>query len=177
MAPPDAQDGLVATLVDQHGQGLRAYFRRATRSVDTADDLVQEVFLRVAGARATYEPRGRDRAWLFTIAHNVLVQHLRRQSRDPVETAAPREPSVAAQQDLGAALEQALQQLDEADRQAFLLVELGGLTYAETAIACGMTHAAVRSRIFRVRLALRERLPAPSPLPTVPPRSTSDDDR
>jgi RNA polymerase sigma-70 factor (ECF subfamily) len=175
MAGTDASDGLIAGLIAEYGRALRGYFRRATGGGDVADDLVQEVFVRVAAA--TYEPRGRERAWLFTIAHNVLVQHLRRQPRQTVVLHEGHEPAGAAHQDLRAALDQALQQLPDLDRHVFLLSELGGLTYAEIAASCNLSHASVRSRIFRARLALRERLLPPTSPQIGRRRSSTDDDR
>jgi RNA polymerase sigma factor (sigma-70 family) len=175
MTGADASDGLIAGLIAEYGRALRGYFRRATGGGDVAEDLVQEVFVRVAGA--SYEPRGRERAWLFTIAHNVLVQHLRRHPRQIVALHERHEPVGPAHQDLRAALDQALQQLPDLDRHVFLLSELGGLTYAEIAASCSLSHASVRSRIFRARLALRERLLPPTSPQVGRRRSSTDDDR
>jgi len=55
-------------------------------------------------------------------------------------------------------LESALATLAEEDREVFLLKEVGGLAYAEIALACGLTPDAVRSRLHRTRLALRRQL-------------------
>jgi RNA polymerase sigma-70 factor (ECF subfamily) len=154
---------------------LRGYFRRAVGRHDLAEDLTQEVFLRVVRATDQYQARGRERAWLFTIAHRVLIDHFRRRKASPVAlaTAAPGprhhaeltdvEPAgVPATQELRVVLEDALLRLPDEDREIFLLAELAGLSYAEIADACASTHAAVRSRVYRARLALRAAL-APSP--------------
>lgn len=172
LPPRPAADGLA----DAHAAALRGYFRRAVGRPDLAEDLTQEVFLRVVRGADHYEARGRERAWIFTIAHRVLVDHFRRQkvSSSPLPTRASRtqpgidpidddRSSVPATQELRVVLEQALLRLPEDDREIFLLAELGGLSYAEIGETCGLTHAAVRSRVYRARLALRAALTAAPP--------------
>jgi RNA polymerase sigma factor (sigma-70 family) len=170
--PPDR----FPAFATQHASALRRYFKRAVGSVALADDLTQDVFLRVVRAGATFEPRGRDRAWLFTIAHNVLVEHLRRDRHRGERVADGRVPVSTASQVTAAAVREALRRLPDDDRQLFLLAEVAGLTYEEIGQVCGITHAAVRSRVFRARLALREALAPPDPTDTRALRSADHDD-
>jgi RNA polymerase sigma-70 factor (ECF subfamily) len=156
-----AASSLAAALADAHAPAVRAYFRRALGRPDVADDLTQEVFVRVLRFAGGYEARGRDRAWLFAIAHRVLVDHVRR--ADPVGPAAPAPvdepaPAVPATQEVRVVLQRALDGLEALDRDAFLLAEVAGLSYAEIAAVLELSHAAVRSRVFRARLALRAAL-------------------
>jgi RNA polymerase sigma-70 factor (ECF subfamily) len=156
-----APSSLAAALADAHGPAVRAYFRRALGRADVAEDLTQDVFVRVLRFAARYEDRGRDRAWPFAIAHRVLVDHVRR--GDVVRAPAaddPAQPSTAvpATQELRTLLQRALAGLDVLDRDAFLLAEVAGLSYAEIASVLELSHAAVRSRVFRARLALRTAL-------------------
>ena len=165
-----------ARLFSEHGAAVRQYLRRATRAGDTADDLSQEVFLRVVRGAGRYEPRERERAWVFRIAHNVLLDHRRRQGRSredhvDVEAAAP------ATQVVKTDLDRALAGLPEDEREAFLLGEIGGLTYTEIAAMTRTTVPAVRSRIYRARLALRAKLIAPAPLASGAHVVGEDDDR
>ena len=165
-----------ARLFSEHGAAVRQYLRRAIRAGDTADDLSQEVFLRVVRGAGRYEPRERERAWVFRIAHNVLLDHRRRQGRSredhvDVEAAAP------ATQVVKTDLDRALAGLPEDEREAFLLGEIGGLTYAEIAATTRTTVPAVRSRIYRARLALRAKLIAPAPLASGAHVMGEDDDR
>jgi RNA polymerase sigma-70 factor (ECF subfamily) len=157
---------LAAALADAHGPALRAWFRRATGRPDVADDLAQEVFLRVVRFADGYQARGRDRAWLFAIAHRVLIDHTRTASRPGAVAVAP---AAGAGDDAGAGaapptqeirllLQRALAALDAADRDAFLLAEVAGLSYAEIGVVLELSHAAVRSRVYRARLALRDAL-------------------
>jgi RNA polymerase sigma-70 factor (ECF subfamily) len=156
-----AASSLAAALADAHAPAVRAYFRRALGQSDLAEDLTQEVFVRVLRFADGYESRGRDRAWLFTIAHRVLVDHVRR--GDPVAPAiAPgpdtASPAVPAMQEVRIVLQRALGDLEALDRDAFLLAEVAGLSYAEIGAVLALSHAAVRSRVFRARLALRTAL-------------------
>jgi RNA polymerase sigma-70 factor (ECF subfamily) len=169
--PPDR----FPAFATQHASALRRYFKRAVGSVALADDLTQDVFLRVVRAGATFEPRGRDRAWLFTIAHNVLVEHLRRDRRRGEPVADGRVPVSTASQVTAAAVHEALRRLPDDDRHMFLLAEVAGLTYDEIARVCGATHGAVRSRVFRARLALREILQRPDRRGTETAWSSDDD--
>ncbi|MEX2663711.1 MAG: RNA polymerase sigma factor, partial [Vicinamibacterales bacterium] len=93
------------------------------------------------------------------IARNLARDHLRVQARRPavtpltgLEGGAPADPAAAL------ALDAALASLEIEDREVFLLKELGGLSYAEIASACGLTPDAVRSRLHRTRITLRRQL-------------------
>ena len=68
---------------------------------------------------------------------------------------------MAATQEVRVLLQRALHALETLDRDAFLLAEVAGLSYAEVAAVLDTSHAAVRSRVYRARLALRAAL-APS---------------
>jgi RNA polymerase sigma-70 factor (ECF subfamily) len=127
-----------------------------------ADDLAQEVFLRVLRAADTYQPVDRERAWVFRIARNVFLDERKRQRRVPPASTAV-EPVAPAGQSVRLGIREALAALAPDDREAFLLAEVGGLTYTEIASALGTSVPAVRSRIYRARLALREMLTPPPP--------------
>lgn len=165
---PTPASSVAAALAEAHGPALRAYFRRAA-GADVADDLAQEVFVRVVRAADGFESRGRDRAWVFTIARRVLIDHARgasgrvrpSSSIDTDDSAAALAGSMPATQEVRLLLDRALGALEPLDRDAFLLAEMAGLSYGEIANVLGTSHPAVRSRLFRARLALRAAL-APS---------------
>ena len=154
---------LAAALVDRHGASIRQYIRRATRAGQDTDDLVQEVFLHIVRAAASYNPREREQAWVFRIARNVVIDAHRRAKRSR-EDAVAVEPVTGPAQSVSAALQVALIRLPDEEREAFLLGEVAGLTYAEIAATTASTVAAVRSRIYRARLSLRSSLTAPARL-------------
>ena len=145
-----------------HQPGLLRYLRRAVGHADTARDLTQDVFVRVAGAGAVPLREDERRAWIFRIARNLAIDHHRRRnvravSASPLSADAGR----TAAQDTAVIVNEALSALDPLDRDVFLLREVVGLSYAEVGTACDLTVNAVRSRIHRARLELRDRLRAP----------------
>jgi RNA polymerase sigma-70 factor, ECF subfamily len=149
-----------AELFERHHRSVFGFLRRMEGSAQDAEDLTQEVFLRVLRALDQYQERALERAWVFRIARNVWLDHRRALSRAPraapatdIHLARPAAGGLA-----GLALDQALARLPEAEREAFLLREVGGLGYVEIAEATGATPDAVRSRIHRARLALRTML-------------------
>jgi RNA polymerase sigma factor (sigma-70 family) len=152
-----------AQLFETHHLTIYRYLKRMTRDEQLAEDLTQETFLKVMRARGTFEVRGSGAVWLFTIARNALRDHLRGISRRPqaVEAEAASVVSIQPEQHLALSLEQALDRLPETDRDVFLLRELGGLGYDEISTVCELSPDAVRSRIHRARVGLRERLTAP----------------
>ncbi len=140
---------------------LFRYFCRAAGSADAARDLSQEVFLRVSRTRVPSATEGEVRAWLFRIARNLALDHHRHGRRHPVPAELTGEPSRAASQDVNLAVNQALESLPALDRDVFLMREVAGLGYDDIALVCDLTPDAVRSRIHRARLHLRQQLEAP----------------
>jgi len=140
----------------RHYRDIYRYLVRMSGRPDVADDLSQDVFLRVVRALRNGGPIGHERGWIFSIARNVLADRGREQRRQPSGPAAA--PATAATQDLAFGLAEALAGLSESDRDVFLLKEVGGLTYEEISAACACTVEAVRSRLFRTRLSLRKSL-------------------
>ncbi len=141
-----------------------------------AEDLLQESFLRVFRQRASYEPRGAFRTWLFAIARNLALDQLRRR-RSLGEPASPlREQTkveadaeglldpapdalgVLAGREAATRLQAALLELYEEDRASILLSRLEGLRYREIAEILGSTEGAVKVRAHRALLTLRKRL-------------------
>jgi RNA polymerase sigma-70 factor, ECF subfamily len=129
-----------------------------TRQRDIAEDIVQETFARVVRRMERYDPRGRDLQWLFTIVRRLLLDRQRTLARRPAEPLDHAERAGEAQQELSIALREALDTLQEVEREAFLLREVGGLTYQEIATVTHSTVDSVRSRIYRARVQLREAL-------------------
>jgi RNA polymerase sigma-70 factor (ECF subfamily) len=138
--------------------GLFRYFCRAVGDADRARDLTQDVFLRVSRSIIPAEPEAALKGWLFQIARNLALDHHRNSMRRPPPAPLTDTAVRPASQDTSAEVNQALASLADLDRDVFLMREVGGLGYDEIAMACGLTPDAVRSRIHRTRLQLRERL-------------------
>jgi RNA polymerase sigma-70 factor (ECF subfamily) len=135
------------------------YLCRAVGRAEVARDLTQEVFLRAT--RHSAAVNGDGGAWLFRIARNIALDHHRSRARRPEPSPLVDQLTRPAPQDVSAAVNEALDTLAEIDRDVFLLREVAGLGYDEIAQACELTPDAVRSRIHRTRLHLRELLAAP----------------
>ena len=149
----------VAVLYSEHQPAVFRYLCRTVGHADAARDLTQEVFLRVARAKVPQADAAGLRAWVFTIARNLALNH-RRDGRVREIGFVP--PSHApAVQELSVAVQQALDGLPELDRDVFLLRETGGLSYAEIGEACGVSVEAVRARLKRARVELRSALDGP----------------
>ena len=166
---------LAAELFERHGRPVRAYLRALTGSVDLAEDLAQDVFLRVVRGAERYQAQDRERAWLFRIARNTLIDHRRRSAVRPMTVGRPVESARGATQTLRLDLSQALARLPDSEREALLMAEIGGLSYAEIAALLGITLPAVRSALYRARMALRANLLPPPALPAATRGPTDDD--
>jgi RNA polymerase sigma-70 factor (ECF subfamily) len=140
--------------------GIYRYLCRVTGQADAALDLTQDVFLRVTRAGIPDTDEGGRRAWVFRIARNLALNHIRDGHRRPSSVPLVDLPA-AATQELSLSLARAIAALGDLDRDVFLLRETGGLSYDEIAHACDLTVTAVRSRLHRARQQLRESLGPP----------------
>ena len=138
--------------------GLFRYFCRAVGDADRARDLTQDVFVRVSRSIIPAEPEAALKGWLFQIARNLALDHHRSSKRRPAPAPLTDTAVRPASQDTSAEVNQALASLADLDRDVFLMREVVGLGYDEIATACGLTPDALRSRIHRARLQLRDLL-------------------
>lgn len=154
---------------------LLRYLGRMVRDPGLAEELAQEVFLRVHRARARYEPDARFSTWLFTIATRLAWNELRRPRHrhphdalegdletGPLPLAAdqPAADAVADARRTGGVVEQALAALPERQRAALWLAAVEGLSYGEVAAALETTERSVKALVHRARTALAERMRA-----------------
>jgi RNA polymerase sigma-70 factor (ECF subfamily) len=140
-----------------HRDGVFRYLRRIVGGSEAAHDLTQEVFLRVSRAGVPDASDVGRRAWVFKIARNLALNHLRDGRRKPPVVALDY-TSVPATQELVIALHDAIERLPEGERDVFVLRETAGLTYEEIAAACDLPIETVRSRLHRARQTLRASL-------------------
>jgi RNA polymerase sigma-70 factor (ECF subfamily) len=119
-----------------------------------ADDLTQETYLRAIPALSRFEGRSSARAWLLSIARRTCADSIRRTVRrrrlvDQVASEARPDASPSASGEVDLRL--LLAGLDDDRRQAFVMTQVLGLSYAETADACGCPIGTIRSRVARAR--------------------------
>jgi RNA polymerase sigma-70 factor (ECF subfamily) len=154
---------------------LLRYLERMVRDPGLAEELTQEVFLRVHRARERYEPDARFSTWLFTIATRIAWNELRRPRHrhphdalegdpetGPLPLAAdqPAADAVADARRTGALVERALAALPERQRAALWLAAVEGLSYAEVAAALETSERSVKALVHRARTALAEQMHA-----------------
>jgi RNA polymerase sigma-70 factor (ECF subfamily) len=126
-----------------------------------ADDLTQETFLRAFGALHRFEGRSSVRTWLFGIARHVCADALRSRRRrrltlvrdtGDLEAAGPTGPADPVAE--GAVVGDLLARLEADRREAFVLTQLLGLSYADAAEVAGCPVGTIRSRVARARADL-----------------------
>jgi len=146
--------GAFETLYRRHRGALYRFVLRSLKQRAAAEELFQEVWIRVIEARSRYSPQARFTTWLYTIAHNLLVDHWRRKGLSLVQldeelaiAAADNPARQAEARESLARLMQALEALPPAQREAFLLHEEAGLSVAEIAAATGAGEEAAKSRL------------------------------
>jgi len=163
---PDLRDeGGVRTAYRAHGPELYRFALRQLGDEITAQDVVQEVFLRAWRAADRFDPELASlRVWLFAIARNVLIDELRRAARRPVPMA-PSDNGNLVNQPAGLSfddqvmqswlVEDALRRIGPEHRAVLVETYLRGRPYAEVAAEQGIPVGTLRSRLFYGLKALR----------------------
>ena len=177
--PPRAEDGAARDSAFERDalpwlDDVYRFSLSLTREENDADDVVQETYLRAYRSWHTFIPGTDCRRWLFTICRNVFLRSRERQ-RPTVDLEDGEQDAVAASSvyaaarergyddlyatlDLAPALRQALDELVEPFRSAVILVDVEDLTYDAAAQVMGVPIGTVRSRLFRGRRLLQEKL-------------------
>lgn len=142
---------------------LRAFAHSLCGGPQQAEDLAQETLLKAWKARRSYQPGTSIKAWCFTILRNefysVKRRDWRRLSLDPDIAA----ETLQSNEDHRKSLElltvrNALEELPDPQREAVLLVGVGGLSYRDAAEICGCAVGTLKSRVSRGRQALEARI-------------------
>ena len=162
------EPGAFEELVERYQHRLVGVMNHLVRNNEEAEDLAQEVFLRVYRARKKYRPRSKFSTWLFTIANNLALNSLRAKQRKPVvPLLSPRDsgpmvpdPGTGPMQkvqkvELAGRIREALDGLSERQKMAVVLNKFEDMNYAEIAEVMGLTTKAVKSLLSRARMNLR----------------------
>ena len=156
-------------IVHRHGAAVKSYALRLLSSPEEAEEVFEETFIRLVRDKGRWDGRAQLRTWLFTVAHRMCIDILRRRR---VETRAqPKlvamaerrrvEPSPEARAALGEEarrLEEALSRLSESHREVLLLRAIHGLSGAETAAVLGVEEGQVHSQLSYARKRLAQLL-------------------
>lgn len=150
-------------LFERHHRPVFHFLSRTTGDSAAAEDLVQEVFVRILKYRHTFDPDARFETWLFRIARNARTDHFRKRppSTAPVDEAlelAAREPGPGARLEQAVdvrQLERALGQLPDEPRELLVLARYHGMPYDRIADLLGIEVGAVKVRVHRAMKQLR----------------------
>ena len=175
----DDDEEAFADLTNRYTPRVFGHFCRQLGSRVEAEDLTQEVFLRLFRSRKRYRPKARFGTWVFHIMQNVLRNALRSRRRHPCarldfsqsatedrfqEVSLPdraEPPSRPVERtELAAVVRAAVAELAERQRTAVELHQFEDCTYAEVAAEMDMTPKAAKSLLYRARNQLRDRLMA-----------------
>ena len=155
----------IGSLYDMHYQAIFRYFQVRVGEQELAEDLTGDVFKRMLTGLPQYRPMGLPfRAWLFRIAHNLLVDHYRRESGHRSAALCETERQGGSDADPASVVEQrltmeqacrALSELDPPQRDVLALRFLSGLSLREVALALNRTEDSVKALQRRGLAALR----------------------
>ncbi|HEV7375343.1 MAG TPA: sigma-70 family RNA polymerase sigma factor [Pyrinomonadaceae bacterium] len=157
-------------LVRRYQRPIAAYVYRMVGDYDAALDLTQEVFIKVYNSLSRYRPEFKFSTWIYKIAHNSAVDHLRRhctreqslmnefdgeQRELPIESRRPSPEQESERAERRAEIEQVVQGLPTAYRELVLLRHSHDLSYDEIALVTGLPLGTVKNRLFRAREVMR----------------------
>jgi len=177
-----AQDGTELAfreLVRRYQRPVFSLIYRMVRDREVAEDLAQETFIKVLNAIDTYRPEHKFSSWIFKIANNAAIDHLRRREPDmlslegaPDAVTIERQEATALQvgdrgespldeleaRELGSHIEGAIGRLRPEYRACILLRHVEGRSYEEIASVLGLPLGTVKTYIHRARAELRDYL-------------------
>jgi RNA polymerase sigma-70 factor (ECF subfamily) len=165
-------------LIDRHLNSVVTFCYTFCRDREQADDLAQEIFMRVFRNAASYRPVAKFTTWLYKVAANLCINEAKKAKirktvsldgpvgADPdasriVEKMATGDPGPltnAERHEAGKLIEQAIEALPDDQRTTLVLVERQNLPYKDIADILGVTVSAVKMRVKRARESLREAL-------------------
>jgi RNA polymerase sigma factor (sigma-70 family) len=170
-----AEPDLFTAVFDRHSAEILRY-AYARLGPELAEDVTAETFLDAFRRRSTYDCAWSDaRPWLYGIAVRQIGRHRRVEARrlrllrsaladGPIEDHSDRAAERVTAERLGPKLAAVVAALPQQDRELLLLIAWAELSYAEVATALGTTASAVKSRLHRIRVKLRQELGGSNPM-------------
>lgn len=158
-------------LVRRYQRPIAAYVYRMVGNYESALDLTQEVFIKVYSSLARYRSEFKFSTWIYKIAHNSAVDHLRRHSTReqslmnefdgeqrelPVESRSLSPEQESEKAERRAEIEQVVRQLPSAYKELILLRHSHDLSYDEIAEVTSLPLGTVKNRLFRAREMMRQ---------------------
>ena len=159
-------------LVRRYQRPIVSYVYRMTGDYESALDLTQEVFIKVYNSLARYSPEYKFSTWIYRIAHNAAIDHLRRRStrelelgvargregetyERPTPSDAPSPEQLSERAERRAEIEEIIRELPPGYRELIVLRHAHDMSYDEIAEVTGLPLGTVKNRIFRAREAMR----------------------
>lgn len=165
----DGDTAAFETLYKRHNDALYRYLLRLCRHRATAEDIFQDVWGKIIKARASYRPTAKFTTFMYRVAHNCFIDHVRRNKRHANNTElepdlhadTSESPDTMAERSLARErLTLALRDLPEEQRDAFLLYEEAGLSIDQIASVTGSNRETAKSRlryaVNKLRAAIEE---------------------
>ncbi|MGA9996893.1 MAG: sigma-70 family RNA polymerase sigma factor [Pyrinomonadaceae bacterium] len=157
-------------LVRRYQRPIAAYVYRMVGDYESALDLTQEVFIKIYGSLARYRPEFKFSTWIYKIAHNAAVDHLRRSSTReqsltaesdgvqydlPIESGRLTPEQESIREERREEIERVVRQLPSAYKELILLRHAHDMSYDEIAEVMGLPLGTVKNRLFRAREIMR----------------------
>ncbi len=164
-------DGSFEELVRRYQRPISAYVYRMIGDYDAALDLTQEIFIKVYGSLSRYRPEFKFSTWIYKIAHNSAVDHLRRNAgRErslvngpegdqydlPVQSGKLSPEQESEREERRVEIESVVRSLPAAYRELIILRHSQDLTYEEIVAVTGLPLGTVKNRLFRAREMMRQ---------------------
>jgi RNA polymerase sigma-70 factor (ECF subfamily) len=164
-------EGSFEELVRRYQRPISAYVYRMVGDYESALDLTQEIFIKVYGSLSRYRPEFKFSTWIYKIAHNSAVDHLRRnggrerslvngteadQYDMPIESDSPSPEQESEREERRVELELIVKSLPPAYRELIVLRHSQDLTYEEIVDVTGLPLGTVKNRLFRARELMRQ---------------------
>lgn len=160
-----------ATIFDRYQSSIVRFAFRFVADHAKAEELAQEIFIKLYRSAASYRPSAKLKTFLFRIATNHCLNEVRRreqrrfrpiisedadgeEEREPAAPAGDRPDEVVAGKQLESAVQRALEQMSDRERAAFVMCRFEGMPYREIAEVLSATEAAVKSLIHRATLVM-----------------------
>lgn len=160
-------------LIEIHQRSVIGTVAKMLGNPSEAEDISQQVFIRVWKSAARYEPQAKFTTWLFTITRNLVFNEVRRRQRKPTVSVQEREETThrvvedvqgsspdedLLRSEMEAAIDRAIEALPEKQRLAVVLRRYEEMPYEEIGVVLSMSVPAVKSLLFRARTQLKESL-------------------
>ena len=151
-------------LFERYKESLFGYYFRITRDKEVSEDLVQNVFLRILNYRSRFSGEGKFSTWMYHIAHNVYSDYIKKNSSSQLSAGCSQAVSadystaekLVLEKESAKRIQKALELLSNEQREILVLSRYQGLKYKEIGEILNCSVGAVKVRVFRAIMNLRQ---------------------